>query len=292
MSPELREEASTFVVREEVRKNPLFLNLPPGVTRHMLPILDDVAVQQGECIVLQGEIGEFMYIFVTGMGKQRGASNGKTILRRGNSFGEEILLGFAERYSYSVSVMVNSALCRICEDEFKKTFETMPDVVTQMRLNYITKIPRQLSPARDERVNMLDANAGFSSCPPGFADAALSLLTSIKDTLDNSTGSGGGEKPVTDVDAAKDSPRTFTLKKCASFGSEKASSQAESDNHRTFTNKKRVSFKAQESTTSQVTQNHTNTMISPEAKVLAEVDDSYQEASCVIEATGKAAMSL
>eukprot|EP00927_Polykrikos_kofoidii_P063392 TRINITY_DN5820_c0_g1_i15.p1 TRINITY_DN5820_c0_g1~~TRINITY_DN5820_c0_g1_i15.p1 ORF type:complete len:279 (-),score=49.01 TRINITY_DN5820_c0_g1_i15:80-874(-) len=263
MSPELREEASTFVVREEVRKNPLFLNLPPGVTRHMLPILDDVAVQQGECIVLQGEIGEFMYIFVTGMGKQRGASNGKTILRRGNSFGEEILLEIEELYLYSVSAMVHSTLCRIGADEFKKAFESMPLVVTQMRRNFITKVPCEASPARDERVIMPDVKADFGSLPPGFADTVLSLLVSIKDALASGTGSRGCGKPVTDVEGDS------------------------------FNRLEKSRSKVQERTTGQVTQNHMNIVfsepavveenhmntVSSEPAVVDEVGDCYQKES-------------
>eukprot|EP00927_Polykrikos_kofoidii_P038627 TRINITY_DN33044_c0_g1_i1.p1 TRINITY_DN33044_c0_g1~~TRINITY_DN33044_c0_g1_i1.p1 ORF type:complete len:167 (-),score=26.04 TRINITY_DN33044_c0_g1_i1:45-479(-) len=53
-----------------------------------------------------------------------------------------------------------------------------------------------------------------------------SLLASIDGRLADSPGSRGGEKPVTDVEAAKDSSREFTRKQAVSFKSlETTSSQ-------------------------------------------------------------------
>ena len=83
-------------------------------------------------------ISTFMYIVVSGsLEMVRDGDDESTItkLGPGQSFGEEILLGFLENYEYTVTVLEKSKMEMIMEDEFLGLFQAMPNILDRMRRN-------------------------------------------------------------------------------------------------------------------------------------------------------------
>jgi len=69
-------------------------------------------------------------------------SSGLSCLGAGQSFGEEILLGFAENYEYSVVSIEKTKLEMIIEDDFLALFLNSPNVLDRMRRNALEMNPQ------------------------------------------------------------------------------------------------------------------------------------------------------
>merc|ERR1719326_500359 len=78
----------------------------------------------------------------------------------GQSFGEEVLLGFVETYHYTTTVTERAKLEMILEDEFNALFNTMPNELERMRRNAKELNPRMLDDLSTE---------------PGLQSVALNL---------------------------------------------------------------------------------------------------------------------
>eukprot|EP00927_Polykrikos_kofoidii_P086718 TRINITY_DN9806_c0_g1_i3.p1 TRINITY_DN9806_c0_g1~~TRINITY_DN9806_c0_g1_i3.p1 ORF type:complete len:873 (+),score=126.59 TRINITY_DN9806_c0_g1_i3:57-2621(+) len=186
LSPELRDETSLYLVTDEVRRNALFTNLPTGVLGRIHCILQQTSIEQYEYIVQEGDLGIAMYIVASGVVRHQ-RKNGKAgqtnkILRCGDSFGEEIILSLEERYRYTCTGINHCKFSYITEEDFQKCFELMPDVVQEMRLNYmVLACPEIMTKDVDfGRSNYLEGEAGTGNCPRHFPDAVLDALGEIQ----------------------------------------------------------------------------------------------------------------
>lgn len=164
LSPELQREVGTHLIHPDVKSNPLFDGMSIGGVVRLQSILRTVTAAAGHTICSKGEIGEAMYIVVHGwltldlrpseeiedmkiclsksrtsdsLGSQAepGADRGSVELGPGQSFGEEVLLGFVENYNYTVVVKEKVNLEMILESEFLHLFQSMPNEVERMRQN-------------------------------------------------------------------------------------------------------------------------------------------------------------
>merc|ERR1719261_162074 len=68
LNPELRRDAAFFIVSDEVRCHPIFVNLPNGALEQLCALLKKVHARAGEKICKVGESGLSMYIIVSGEG--------------------------------------------------------------------------------------------------------------------------------------------------------------------------------------------------------------------------------
>jgi hypothetical protein len=141
LSPPLRKEVAEFVISAEVRENPLFDGLPMNAVARLQNILQKVSTDAGNCIITPDESGTSMYIIRSGTArlepipKENGLEQAPRTLSTGDSFGEEILAGLAERYKYKVSAVSDVQMFMIEEGEFMALFANMPDIVDLMRQN-------------------------------------------------------------------------------------------------------------------------------------------------------------
>lgn len=138
LSPELQREVGEYIIHQDVKSNPLFDGMTTGTVVRLQSILQRVTVHSGRSVATQGEAGTAMYIVVSGLLKMQFITENEVLeskLCPGQSFGEEILLGFAEHYDYTVIVVEKAKLEMIVEDEFLGLFQNMPNVLEKMKHN-------------------------------------------------------------------------------------------------------------------------------------------------------------
>jgi hypothetical protein len=145
LSPELQKEVGEYMISEDVKMNPIFDGLKMGTIVRLQSILHRITVLQSHAIIMQGEAGTAMYIIVSGLlelTREKEQSTMATKLGAGESFGEEILLGFSETYDYTVVVLEKAKLEMIVEDDFLHLFQFMPNVLERMRQNAVDLNPQ------------------------------------------------------------------------------------------------------------------------------------------------------
>jgi CRP-like cAMP-binding protein len=143
LSPELQKDVGEYIIHEDIKANPLFDGLGIGTVVRLQAILQRVIVFAGRQITIAGEAGTAMYIMTAGSCELSHSSGHPHAIKlgAGQSFGEEILLGFAENYEYTVTVLERARLEMIVEDEFLNLFSSMPNVLERMRQNALDLNP-------------------------------------------------------------------------------------------------------------------------------------------------------
>eukprot|EP00929_Paragymnodinium_shiwhaense_P118954 TRINITY_DN9084_c0_g1_i2.p1 TRINITY_DN9084_c0_g1~~TRINITY_DN9084_c0_g1_i2.p1 ORF type:complete len:873 (-),score=228.69 TRINITY_DN9084_c0_g1_i2:96-2714(-) len=172
LPPELAAEVSNHLIHPEVRNCALFMEVQPHILAYMVDIIHQVGVDAGEQVVSAGNIGTAMFIIVEGQARRfsgfgplvrtlsrlqkseiEGASFGRTsssdsmgssrsmprILHPGDSFGEELLLGFEREYSYSIFALTRLGLLMIPREDFTERFGGMTDFMATLRENFLQK---------------------------------------------------------------------------------------------------------------------------------------------------------
>merc|ERR1712187_194628 len=110
-----------------------------GITR-LQKIVHKITVDEGHTVVQEGESGTDMFIVSQGLVKlvrhdDVGVELPPRLLSSGDSFGEEILSGLEERYTYTVVAQEKVSLYSIEESDFQQLFEHMPDIKDQVVKN-------------------------------------------------------------------------------------------------------------------------------------------------------------
>jgi len=141
LSPELRLEVSKTIVNDDVRYNLLFEDLPSTALALLIPILQTTSVEAHELVVGENEPGVAMFIIVSGHANISvlGDAAVKRSLGPGDSWGEEVVLGLEQRYDYTVTATSKMTLHMIPEKAFFDCFMTWPDMVENMRANYLKR---------------------------------------------------------------------------------------------------------------------------------------------------------
>merc|ERR1719446_127992 len=138
-----------------------------GSVVRLQSVLKKFTIYPKHNVTTKGEVGSAMYIVVSGwleMDTQCVGINsaeegdagtkstvtswasyagegGKVKIGPGQSFGEEVLLGFVECYEYTVTVVEKAKLHMILESEFNDLFTTMPNEIERMRANALELNP-------------------------------------------------------------------------------------------------------------------------------------------------------
>jgi len=147
---DLQESVAEIVVDDVVRHDPLFDNIP-SIFGRIGAILHQMTVDNKARIVSAGEPGRNMFIIrhgqvclEKGAGATKYETNGQLKLPRafilvgGDSFGEEIILSVEEFYDYSVNAVSEVTMFTIAENLFAEQFACMPEVLAQMRKNFLS----------------------------------------------------------------------------------------------------------------------------------------------------------
>eukprot|EP00434_Breviolum_minutum_P019087 symbB.v1.2.016827.t1/scaffold1294.1/size126307/2 len=161
LSPDLREEVASYLIHPELQRNLVFRGVPQSVMIRIVSILQQISVKKGETVVPFGRFPFGMFIVLDGaviLEKDIEASEviddfsraillGTTqvtdtkkklteLLRRSDSFGEEVLLGLRAQYDYSVTPQKRTVLLLLPRDQFMEKLSGMPEVFTIMRTNF------------------------------------------------------------------------------------------------------------------------------------------------------------
>jgi len=167
LSPALVQDVSYFLINDQVRCSILFHDLPNSALAHLMPILEQTTCEASERIVTYGDPGINMYVIIDGkacfeQGHQWKARDPlevedelkaqqrecKQTLTKGDSFGEEIVLGLEEEYHYTIIASTAMSLYSICESKFLQAFHHLPDVMHKM-LPILCRTVAQMSIARN-----------------------------------------------------------------------------------------------------------------------------------------------
>jgi len=221
LSADLREECRNFLIHDHVRHNPMFDGLPSYLLRRVVQRLKIATVEAQECIIREDTIGTAMHIIIQGVAslKRRRQfqkevsqsqleSTGSTVdalsetfinpkysgvdtrkLGPGDSFGEEILLGFTSVYSYSVTAVARCDIYLLEESDFDSIFQDMPEIQMQMcesvtgRRNIKAAQRRTLEHGK----STLRLQSGTNVLPTGFVEVVLGALEEINTKLGSGT---------------------------------------------------------------------------------------------------------
>jgi len=150
LSPELRADMAFFLIHDHVKNNPLFSNIPNNNLAKLVEVLRKNHVNAQEYVVKVGDLGVAMYILVDGLARYE---EGETWLppdmrvpisatrfmqvAQGDSFGEEIMFGLAETHTYTIMALTDCEFHSISEDDFRKRYQNMPELRSQMYVAYL-----------------------------------------------------------------------------------------------------------------------------------------------------------
>eukprot|EP00435_Cladocopium_sp_Y103_P072070 s8_g39.t1 len=163
LTVELREEVASYLIHPELQKNLVFRGVPQSVMIRIVGILQQINVKKGEPVVPFGSFSFGMFILLDGAAilekdvepfevndfsrdllsahHVTSAEGGKKLtelLRRSDSFGEEVLLGLRAQYEYSVTPQRRTVMLLLPRDQFMERLSGMPEVFTIMRTNFTT----------------------------------------------------------------------------------------------------------------------------------------------------------
>jgi len=165
LSPELRADAAFFIIHVEVRRNPVFRDLPNSALGSLVDVFKKTSAKKGENIITQGDPGVAMYVIVEGAARfshghqwvphgARASTAGRAApfdnqessaisvkqikkLIEGDSFGEEIIFTLEETYLYTIVAESLCSMYTLTEDAFKSRFRNMPDLFELMLSNFL-----------------------------------------------------------------------------------------------------------------------------------------------------------
>lgn len=133
LSPELQKEVGSYVVPEDVRYNPIFDGVPFSAVVRVQCVLHTFTVFVGCTITTAGDAGSSMFMITQGTVQD---SEGP-VLQAGQSFGEEVLMGFKQNYEYSTYALEDCILQSLMQDEVLQLFQSNPNVLELMRQNVL-----------------------------------------------------------------------------------------------------------------------------------------------------------
>eukprot|EP00931_Biecheleriopsis_adriatica_P079865 TRINITY_DN53205_c0_g1_i1.p1 TRINITY_DN53205_c0_g1~~TRINITY_DN53205_c0_g1_i1.p1 ORF type:complete len:696 (+),score=137.44 TRINITY_DN53205_c0_g1_i1:57-2144(+) len=139
LSPELRQDVAAFLIHPQVRNYHLFDNLPVSAIVRLVPALQHITAEANERISTRGHLGSAMFIITEGTASiERGNPEERQteILQEGDGFGEEIVLGLAKYYDYTITALSKVAMIMIPVELFMDQFGSMPEIISLMRTNY------------------------------------------------------------------------------------------------------------------------------------------------------------
>lgn len=168
LSRGLRADAAYFIIHEQVRCHPMFCELQSSALATLVDVLKPSCSESTETIVNLGDQGTAMYIIVSGSAQaidgdlslgrasrrqqagvlrepQRVPTRVSTTtnnleqfpkLNPGDSFGEEIIFGFEELYTYTILAVGRVHMFELGEDDFKHRFKNLPDLRKHMLAKY------------------------------------------------------------------------------------------------------------------------------------------------------------
>lgn len=158
LSSELREEVASYLIHPELQRNLIFRGVPTSIMIRIVSILQQVTVRKGEQVVPDGRFQFGMFIVLDGtaiLEKDIDAPEGNEfsifsrdiltaqagkrlteVLRRTDSFGEEVLLGLKSQYEYTVTPSRRTVMLLLPRDQFMERCSGMPEVFTIMRTNF------------------------------------------------------------------------------------------------------------------------------------------------------------
>lgn len=137
LPPHALKEVAEYVLDDNIRHNPLFDGLSFSAVVRLQKIVQMVTAEVGKEISTTGEAGTAMFIIEEGSVRLQRATETvrDLVLGHGDSFGEEILSGLAERCDYTAIALEPLVMYMICEDAFTDLFRSMPDATKQVLRN-------------------------------------------------------------------------------------------------------------------------------------------------------------
>mmetsp|Transcript_37640 Transcript_37640/g.86975 ORF Transcript_37640/g.86975 Transcript_37640/m.86975 type:complete len:666 (-) Transcript_37640:80-2077(-) len=144
LSPELRQDVAQYLVPPDLLNHLLFQNVPSSVIVRVVPILQQITAQAGERITSKGSMGHGMFVILDGIAIMEQApgetsnriSKAAEVIRAGDSFGEEIVLGLEKDYGYTVAATTKVVMLFIPADDFMAQFASLPEILSIMRNNF------------------------------------------------------------------------------------------------------------------------------------------------------------
>ncbi|CAE7828479.1 HCN4 [Symbiodinium sp. CCMP2592] len=153
LSSELREDVASFLIHPVLPRNLIFRGVPTSAMIRLVGILQQVTAKKRERIVPSDKFVMGMFLILDGgavfekeledMVADGSEATGEgrkkltELLRNGDSFGEEVLLGLKNEYEYTVTASRKLVLLFVPRDRFIERLANMPEVFGIMRANFV-----------------------------------------------------------------------------------------------------------------------------------------------------------
>merc|ERR1712176_162693 len=135
-------EVGGMIVHPDVKHNPIFDGLSLLAVVRLQTIMQKITIEPGNTIVTLGDEGFAMFMIISGTATMESNLGSKTPLGPGDSFGEEVLLGLMDLYTYRITANTLLHMEMVHEDCFLRLFKHMPTTITRMRKNFCDLQPQ------------------------------------------------------------------------------------------------------------------------------------------------------
>jgi len=193
LSPELNMDVAYYLLADTIRHNLVFHGLPGPALARITQILKESTAEVGECIAVMGNVGTGMVILSEGTAEfQDGhqwvivdgmAQYARTKLNSGDSFGEEVLLGFEVTFEYTVLATSKVFMHEIPCAAFNSKFLDMPAMVENMRANFRDTNGEVTQRTCGVRGQSSVVQGGSSGVAPSFPDAVFRSFQHLQSSV-------------------------------------------------------------------------------------------------------------
>jgi CRP-like cAMP-binding protein len=186
LPPSLIEDVAFFLLDSNIRCNPLFEGLPPHAIGRLLAVTEEATFEAKEVMVSSDfDVKEpGMFVIKLGTAILTRSDGNPRELSDGESFGEEVLLGFDKHYGYTVTAKTRMMVYRIDKERFAKEFEGHPELMERMEQCVIDKgkveFPQRC--AAKGRASLL--TGGASGVSPSFPEAVMDSMEAMEHKLE------------------------------------------------------------------------------------------------------------
>jgi signal transduction histidine kinase len=176
-----------MVEKSELRRVPVFADLPDDQLDWFISQAEEVALKAGETYLTQGDPADAMFVILEGQLQGRGEFGGETILFNSNPGNIVGVLPFSRMKHYTVSgrALTDSRLLRFPATLFPQLIQKMPDLTQRLvnvmsdRIREATRVEQQ----RDRLAGLGKLSAGLAHELNNPASAARRATSQLRTTI-------------------------------------------------------------------------------------------------------------
>jgi len=193
----------------ELRRVPVFSDLPDCQIEWFLSHVQEISVKSGESFVRQGDPADWMFIFLEGLFQWRGEFGGDTVSLPAQAGDVSGAFPFSrmKRFTVTGRALTDGRLARFPSASFSELVQKLPELTTRLVAMMSERIREgtRIEQLRDRSVSLGKLSAGLAHELNNPATAAKRAASQIRDALAKvqSANSELWRQPITELDKSR-----------------------------------------------------------------------------------------